>query len=80
MCKKKRTYHPIYFTKRTFKTITFAEKLAQTDLIFKDMELLPLGKLIHCRIGLFMYKIFYKLQPTIINKMYDQNVACQKGH
>ena len=34
----------------------------------------PLGKLIHSRIGLFMYKIFYKLQPPVINKMYDQNV------
>ena len=36
--------------------------------------MLPLGKVLHHRIGLFMYKIFYKLQPTVINKMYDQNV------
>ena len=44
------------------------------NVFFKDIEVLPLAKLIHCRIGLFMYKIFYKLQPTVINKMYGQNV------
>ena len=55
-------------------TITFADKLAHTGPIFKDVEVLPLAKLIHCRIGLFMYKIVYKLHPTVINKMYGQNV------
>ena len=56
------------------RTVTLADRLAHTDPIFKDIEVLPLGKLIHSRIGLFMYKIFYKLQPTVINKMYNQNV------
>ena len=56
--------------KRIVRTITFADKLAHTDPTFKDIEVLPLAKLRHCR----MYKIFYKLQPTVINKMYGQNV------
>ena len=74
MCKKT-NLSPLYILqKRIVRTITFAEKPAHTDPIFKDIEVLPLGKLIHCRIGLFMYKIFYILQPTDINKMYDQNV------
>ena len=58
--------------KMIVRTITFADKLAHTNPIFKDIEVLPLAKLVHCRIGLFMYKIFYKLQPTVINKMYGQ--------
>ena len=74
MCKK-RTISSLYILqKRIVRTITFADKLAHTDPIFKDVEVLPLGKLVHNIIGLFMYKIFYKLQPTVINKMYDQNV------
>ena len=75
MCKKKTHLASLYILqKRIVRTITFADKLAHTGPIFKDIEVLPLAKLIHCRIGLFMYKIFYKLQPTVINKMYDQNV------
>ena len=48
--------------------------MAHTDPIFKDLHVLPIDKLIHNRIGVFMYKIFYKLQPTIINHMYTQNL------
>ena len=66
---------PLYFTNdQIVRTTTFADNLADTDPIFKDIEVLPLGKLIHNRIVLFMYKIFYKLQPKAINRMYDQNV------
>ena len=53
--------------KRIVRTTTFADNLADTDPIFKDIEVLPLGKLIHNRIVLFMYKIFYKLQPKAIS-------------
>ena len=74
-CAKKTYLASLYILqKRIVRTITFADKLAHTGPIFKDIEVLPLTKLIHCRIGLFMYKIFYKLQPTVINKMYGQNV------
>ena len=72
MCKKKHLASLYILQKRIVRTITFADN--NTDPIFKDIEVLPLAKLIHCRIGLFMYKIFYKLQPTVINKMYGQNV------
>ena len=43
--------------------------MTHTDPIFKDLHVMPIDKLIHNRIGVFMYKIFYKLQPTIINNM-----------
>ena len=48
--------------------------MVHADPIFKDLHVLPIDKLIHNRIGVFMYKIFYKLQPTIINNMYTQNL------
>ena len=54
--------------------------MAHTDPIFKDLHVLPIDKLIHNRIGVFMYKIFYKLQPTIINNMYTQNVNVHTHH
>ena len=60
--------------------MTINYKLAHTGPIFKDIEVLSLAKLIHCRIGFFMYKIFYKLQPTVINKMYGQNVDIHTRH
>ena len=74
MCKKTHLASLYILQKKIVRTITFADKLTHTGPIFKDIEVLPLAKLIHCRIGLFMYKIFYKLQPTVINKMYGQNV------
>ena len=74
-CAKKMHLASLYILqKRIVRTITFADKLAHTGPIFKDIEVLPLAKLIHSRIGLYMYKIFYKFQPTVINKMYGQNV------
>ena len=48
--------------------------MAHTNPIFKNLHVLPIDKLIHNRIGVFMYTIFYKLQPTIINNMYTQNL------
>ena len=48
--------------------------MAHTDPIFKDLHVLPIDKLIHNGICVFMYKIFNKLQPTIINNMYTQNL------
>ena len=48
--------------------------MTHTYSIFKDLHVLPIDKLIHNRIGVFMYTIFYKLQPTIINNVYTQNL------
>ena len=57
----------IILQNRIVRTITFADKLSHTDPIFKDIEVLPLAKLIHCRIGLFIikYSINYCLQLLI---------------
>ena len=90
MCKKKTHLSSLYILeKKVVRTITFADKSAHTDPIFKDIEVLPFGKLIYNRIGLFMYKIFisYSLQLLIICmiKMYihvytlitqDKNIIC----
>ena len=74
-CAKKTHLSPLYLLqKRIVRIITFSDKMAHTDPIFKDLHVLPIDKLIHNRIGVFMYKIFYKLQPTIINNMYTQNL------
>ena len=74
MCKKTYLASLYILQKRIVRIITFVDKLAHTDPIFKDIEVLPLAKLIHCRIGLFMYKIFYKLQPTVINNNNNNNI------
>ena len=74
-CAKKTHLSPLYLLqKRIVRIITFSDKMAHTNPIFKNLHVLPIDKLIHNRIGVFMYKIFYKLQPTIINNMYTQNL------
>ena len=74
-CAKKTHLSPLYLLqKRIVIIITFSDKMAHTDPIFKDLHVLPIDKLIYNRIGVFMYKIVYKLQPTIINNMYTQNL------
>ena len=72
---KKTHLSPLYLLqKRIVRIIMFSDKMAHTDPIFKDLHVLTIDKLIHNRIGVFMYKIFYKLQPTIINNTYTQNL------
>ena len=47
--------------------------MAHANPIFKKIFLQ-----IYNRIDVFMYNFFYKLQPTIINNMYTQNLNVHK--
>ena len=53
--------------------ITFTERLAHTEPIFLQLNILPIDKLIQDRIGLFMYKMFHGLHPPTINNLYIKN-------
>ena len=53
--------------------ITFSERLAHTEPLFLQLNILPIDKLIQDRIGLFMYKMYNGLHPPTINNMYIKN-------
>ena len=55
--------------KKIIRLITFSERLAHTEPIFLQLNILPIDKLIQDRIGLFMYKMFHGLHPPTINPM-----------
>ena len=59
--------------KKIVRVITFSDRLAHTAPLFKQLNTLPLDKLIFHRIGLFMYKIHHNMHPSVINEMYVQN-------
>ena len=59
--------------KKIVRVITFSDRLAHTAPIFKQLNILPLDKLILHRIGLFMYKIQHNMHSSVINEMYLQN-------
>ena len=59
--------------KKIVRTITISDRLAHTEPLFLNLDILPIDKLIQNRIGLFMYKIFYGLHPIGISAMYSQN-------
>ena len=59
--------------KKIVRVITFSDILAHTAPLFKQLNILPLDKLIFHMIGLFMYKIHPNMHPSVINKMYVQN-------
>ena len=59
--------------KKIIRLITFSERLAHTEPIFLQLNILPIDKLIQDRIGLFMYKMFHGLHPPTINNLYIKN-------
>ena len=59
--------------KKIVRVITFSDRLAHTAPLFKQLNILPLDKLIFHRIELFMYKIHHNMHPSVINEMYVQN-------
>ena len=38
--------------------LSFSDRLEHTELLFIRLDILPFNKLIHYRIGLFMYKVY----------------------
>ena len=59
--------------KKIIRLITFSERLAHTEPLFLQLNILPIDKLIQDRIGLFMYKMYNGLHPPTINNMYIKN-------
>ena len=53
--------------KKIIRLITFSERLAHTEPLFLQLNILPIDKLIKDRIGLFMYKMYNGLHPPTIN-------------
>ena len=59
--------------KKIVRVITFSDRLAHTAPQFKQLNILPVDKLIFNRIGLFMCKIHHNMHPWVIVDMYVQN-------
>ena len=53
--------------------LSFSDRLEHTEPLFIRLDILPFNKLIHHRIGLFMYKVYKDMYPTIITNMYLHN-------
>ena len=52
-------------TEKIVRTITFSDRLAHTEPLFLNLDILPFYKFIQNKIGLFMYKRFYGLHPIM---------------
>ena len=72
-CKKGTLVSSKASTKKIVRPITFSDRLAHTEPLFLNLDILPIDKLIQNRIGLFLYKMFYGLHPIGISVMYSQN-------
>ena len=68
-----KSVHLLLLQKKIIRLITFSERLAHTEPIFLQLNILPIDKLIQDRIGLFMYKMFHGLHPLTINNLYIKN-------
>ena len=53
--------------------LSFSDRLEHIELLFIRLDILPFNKLIHHRIGLFMYKVYKDMYPTVITNMYLHN-------
>ena len=63
----------LFLQKKNIRLITFSKRLAHTEPLFLQLNILPIDKLIQDRIGLFMYKMYNDLHPPTINNMYIKN-------
>ena len=52
---------------------SFSDRRDHTEPLFIRLDILPFNKLIHHRIGLFMYKVYKDMYPTVITNMYLHN-------
>ena len=60
--------------KKIVRIMTFSTYYAHTDpLIFKDLNILTIDKLVVHRIGIAMYKINNDLFPSVLNELYKKN-------
>ena len=59
--------------KKIVRILSFSDRLEHTEPLFIRLDILPFNKLIHHRIGLFMYKVYKDMYPTVITNMYLHN-------
>ena len=59
--------------KKVVRILSFSDRLEHTEPLFIRLDILPFNKLIHHRIGLFMYKVYKDMYPTVITNMYLHN-------
>ena len=59
--------------KKVVRILSFSDRLEHTEQLFIRLDILPFNKLIHHRIGLFMYKVYKDMYPTVITNMYLHN-------
>ena len=59
--------------KKVVRILSFSVRLEHTEPLFIRLDILPFNKLIHHRIGLFMYKVYKDMYPTVITNMYLHN-------
>ena len=59
--------------KRIIRIITFSNYDVSSTLIFRDLNVLPLRKLVQNRIGMIMYKYANGLLPSAMNELYISN-------
>ena len=60
--------------------LSFSDRLEHTEPLFIRLDILLFNKLIHLRIGLFVYKVYKDMYPTVITNMYlhNQNIPSHK--
>ena len=62
-----------YTQKKVARMTSFSNYNAHSIYIFKQLNILPLNKLVVNRIGIMMYKYANNLLPPVINDMYTTN-------
>ena len=65
----------IKIQKKIVRIITFSPYLCHTDPIFKDLNLLPISKLVTQRIGLLMFKYSIHSLPSVIEDLFTCNTS-----
>ena len=66
--------YPLFCSyRKNIRLITFSERLAHTEPLFLQLNILPIDKLIQDRAGLLMYKMYNGLHPPTITNMYIKN-------
>ena len=65
----------IKIKKKIVRIITFSPYLCHTDPIFKDLNLLPISKLVTQRIGLLMFKYSIHSLPSVIEDLFTCNTS-----
>ena len=66
-------HNKIIKRKEDCKNNDFSTYYAHTDPLFKDLNILTIGKLVVHRIGIVMYKINNSLFPSVLNELYKKN-------